>query len=483
MSADTKQCPSCGAQIEAEARICRSCSARFEVTIKGYCPTCHGVVQADENGACRQCGETLFDRRVESTPLPMEASASQSQSAPALLSVVNPAQMGYSQPGSFIDRQLRPGEQVFYRTRLHWTILFNLLLGLVGIVILFGLAEFSAQLFPLAAQEDEAVRLLVMTLNALIWFSRGLALFLLLLLIWRVIGSIRSQVAVTDQRILGWIGRLVFRRVDIPLDDVAELKSWRGPSVLFNYGTVSIRQTNGKRHIFTPLPRPELFVDQVLRGLSRGARPVVKKSGVGKAILSNLLALLIIPILVVGALLLVAYLAPGKYRPSLPAGGASIKTSLPAGPQATRTPAATQTPRPSPTIRPTRTPTPAPVEVDFATIGELEVGRKVIFVGRLDLPGSTYCGEQCGLFLENPADPSQKVTIFIDLPLAGSTPAPSQMKPLPDPYKKSDIQVRLNDGTYAFIGFRVRITGRVCETTGGEVCVSDITSIDLVTVK
>jgi len=62
MSADTKQCPSCGAQIEAEARICRSCGARFDVTIKGYCPTCHGVVQADENGACRQCGETLFDR-------------------------------------------------------------------------------------------------------------------------------------------------------------------------------------------------------------------------------------------------------------------------------------------------------------------------------------------------------------------------------------------------------------------------------------
>ena len=483
MSADTKQCPSCGEQIKAEARICRFCGTRFEVTTKGYCPTCHALVQADENGACRQCGGTLIDRQVESTPLPMEASAPQTQAAPAPPPVVNPAQMGYSHPGSFIDRQLRSGEQVFYRTRLHWTILFNLVLGLVGIIILFGWAEFSAQFFLPAAQGDEATRLLARIFNSLILFSRGLAIFLLLLLIWREIGSIRSQIAVTDQRILGWIGRLFFWRVDIPLDEVAELKSWRGSAVLFNYGTVSIRQTNGQRHIFTPLPRPEVFVDQVVRCLPPGAKPVVQKSGVGKAILSNLLALLIIPILVVGALILVANLAPGKYRPSIPAGEALIKTSLPAGSQVTRTPVATQTLKPSPTPRPTRTPTLAPVEADFATIGELQVGQKVIFVGRLDLPGRTYCGEQCGLFLENPADPSQKVTIFVDLPIAGSTPAPSQMKPLPDPYEKSDVQVRLNDGTYAFIGFRVRITGRVCETTGGEVCISDITSIELVTVK
>jgi hypothetical protein len=61
----------------------------------------------------------------------------------------------------------------------------------------------------------------------------------------------------------------------------------------------------------------------------------------------------------------------------------------------------------------------------------------------------------------------------------GVEPVPNQMKALPNPYQKWDIRVRLNDGTYAFIGQRVTVTGRICSTTDGDTCISDIFNIEL----
>ena len=87
---------------------------------------------------------------------------------------------------------------------------------------------------------------------------------------------------------------------------------------------------------------------------------------------------------------------------------------------------------------------------------------------------STYCNHTCGLLLENPANTSQKVTIFV---MVGSEI--NQMKPLPDPYTKGDIQLRLDDSTLAVIGYRIRVTGRVCSTTENEPCINNITKIEL----
>jgi len=142
----------------------------------------------------------------------------------------------------------------------------------------------------------------------------------------------------------------------------------------------------------------------------------------------------------------------------------------------TRTP--TKTPTRTPTKTPTRTPTPMPVEINFDTIGNYPVGSPVILVGRLSMIISTYCNHTCGLLLENPANTTQKITIFVTV-----GDQPSQMKPLPSSYTKSDIQVRLDDGTYAVIGFRIRVTGRICETTSGSPCISDINKIELFQLK
>jgi hypothetical protein len=120
-----------------------------------------------------------------------------------------------------------------------------------------------------------------------------------------------------------------------------------------------------------------------------------------------------------------------------------------------------------------------PVDVTFDTISNYPSGQLIILVGRIALMSGTTCSSQsCGLLLENPDKPSQNMTIFVTV---GNNP--NQMKPLPDPYTKSDIQVYLNDGSIAVVYYRIRVTGRVCTTKSNEPCISDITKIELFQVK
>jgi uncharacterized RDD family membrane protein YckC len=138
----------------------------------------------------------------------------------------------------------------------------------------------------------------------------------------------------------------------------------------------------------------------------------------------------------------------------------------------------TATIQPSSTPMPTQTSTSLPVEVDFDTLDNYAVGHPVILVGRLTFFSITTCNDTCNLLLENPDNPSQIITIFV--PVGDGN---NQMKPLPDPFTNKDIQVRLDDGTLAVIGYRIRVTGRVCETPEGVSCISDISKFELFQVK
>ena len=75
--------------------------------------------------------------------------------------------------------------------------------------------------------------------------------------------------------------------------------------------------------------------------------------------------------------------------------------------------------------------------------------------GQLVLFSGTKCSTTCGILLAEYTDSPNQITIFVEVAEPGVEPVPNQMKALPDHYQKWDIRVRLNDGTYAFIGQRI----------------------------
>ena len=148
-------------------------------------------------------------------------------------------------------------------------------------------------------------------------------------------------------------------------------------------------------------------------------------------------------------------------------------------PRPTRTQTRTPTLTSTPTRRPTITPTPLPIEVTIDTIQNYSTGTRVIMTGYLVPFSSTYCDDECGLLLGKSRNSSQTITIFVRVAEAGVEPSLNQMKALPDPYQVWDVRVRLNNGEYAFIGQQITVTGRICETTDGDPCISSITKIEL----
>jgi len=425
MATQEKVCPKCGMNIPAAAKVCPHCQAAFEVKISGYCTNCHEMAAADEMGKCLRCGSPVVDAQVESRFAGSPGMISQLSvpSSPPL----NPTSVQPSRPGSSIDKCLQAGERVLYRSRLHGTMvgsaLFTLLIATTIFLFFWWLANqpYPKEMIPSLNRPispSDTVRdihplgvYVMYAIAALIGLS-GLRI---------LITYFGSEVAITNQRLLGRIAAFMPRRVDIPLASIATVTSIR--ALLVNKGTIIIAYLPRRTLMIPNVPRPKDF-EQCLRQAMPERPAALVPLGWKQPVMVFAIFLLLAAGLIFGAY----YFMGGK---------------------AQLTPVA---------------------HADFNTIDQFEKESRVTIEGYIKLPSQTNCTENCMLYLHDPQNPENHLIIFVSRAASGADPAPGEMKSLPTSYQVSDLAVRLEDGSYAGNGAPVRLTGKVWETNLGQRC-------------
>lgn len=146
----------------------------------------------------------------------------------------------------YIEQNLMPDERVIYRASLHWNIFLTpVIIGFIG-----------ALLFIMAFAGDFILEL------------RCAGMFLLALALMSGLGAIISYVtsefAVTDKRILGKIGFIQRRSLELFLSKVEGIGVNQGiMGRLLGYGTIVVIGTGGTKQAFKNIVNPLEFRRQV----------------------------------------------------------------------------------------------------------------------------------------------------------------------------------------------------------------------------
>jgi len=350
---------------------------------------------------------------------------------PSAASVPVSAPGQYNRPDSYIDRRLRIGEQILYRTRLHRVLLFYAFLNLIAGGALFLFYKELAALPATLAEPSAPPGQTIMELSPLdVWFFYFIAFLFGLAALQILIRFSTSELAITDKRVLGRYGTLWSKTVDIALADISLVKSRRFS--IPDQGTITLAYIPRRYAIFQYIPHPKEFrlrLDSIL--------PVVRP----RIARINAWKVFSVVLIVLGVI------AAGIFTLFYFTGGRELMM---------------------------------PVEpVTFGTISQYPDQRRVTIEGTLHLPTRVRCDEYCGVILVDYTNPELSIPVFINVPDYGETLEPNQMDTLPTIFDYEDFRVRLNDGVIVGDEAAVRLTGHICHTIESNVqCISGITLIE-----
>lgn len=137
---------------------------------------------------------------------------------------------------SYVTESLLPGENVVYRTKLHWMVFLG-----PGLVVLLGLLLFTGG-----------------------GELSGVATFILLAGVLAVLGVAivynTSEFAVTDRRVLIKVGLINRRSLEINLPKIESVEvSQDIGGRIFDYGVITVAGTGGTRERFKNIIDPKAF--------------------------------------------------------------------------------------------------------------------------------------------------------------------------------------------------------------------------------
>ncbi len=342
-------------------------SPAAQESIAGTCPRCREPIHAYDH-FCPRCGMPLAQPATQATIAHTYPAAAPGQ---------------FDRPGSYIDRRLRQGERILFRTRLHWTQIISALVSLFAGWAIFwfykDIAALPASMASPTARPGQTIMdlypdgVLFFYFIAFVFGLSGLQIFIR----WVI-----SELAITDQRVLGRYGTLFSRLVDIALADIALVKYSRFS--IPNQGTITVGCIPRRFYIFRWVPRPKEF-RQRLEAVLPAERPPLARVRWWLAPLITLGVLLVI-----AAVIFIAFYFTGGRELMMPA-----------------------------------------VDVNFSTISQYPDQRHVTIEGYIDFPSSMYCDTECSARLVDYTNPEQDIPVFIGVPDYGEPVGPNQMERLP----------------------------------------------------
>lgn len=171
---------------------------------------------------------------------------------------------------AYIERQLRPGERVRYRTRQHPARLARAVLQGLLAAMTFAFIALAA---PVDALLDNWIgpTQAALAWGAILVFVCGL---ILLGVVSSLLGLSATELAVTDQRILGRVGGIIQRRIDIPLDEIAALSASGRALSLLGHGSVAVFTPHRGTREFNFIPDPFTFCQVLLEHFPGAAKEI-----------------------------------------------------------------------------------------------------------------------------------------------------------------------------------------------------------------